>query len=430
MRCSTLALLTLLALRPVGAALPELSYNPKHAEMVQFLLAAAAASPYVSVATVGQSVRGRDIAVVTLKDPTTSPLNMVRLLALCRQHGNEPAGTVGMLQLIRDLADGRLPALQTELGRVCVQIVPMVNPDGADANTRHNANDVDLNREWNVRTQPEAKAVEYLYNLWRPEVVLDLHELHWRDEYGLNTVEAPDQGAGYPGIEQEARDLQSRILQRLQAAGFPIRSSDWDRGSNLTLCHRHYLLDHGRVSLLFESERQGFRTPLPRRALMHRIGVQTAIDYYYQRGSSGRGLPSLGPDPTAEPSRAPYPTYNPPPLQLRESRSGAGRGSLGPSIATSQPASIAILEPEFDAALSGDVTLTARVDGVTDLRYLALRVDGQGRFFTDRPTLAYQLRTGELTAGRHVLRIEAYRQNGELVQHEQVFTVTHEQPAQ
>ena len=70
-------------------------------------------------------------------DPAAPPpARTVRLLVLCRQHGDEPASTEAVLRLLRRIADGGDPTLRAGLRRVTLYVVPMVNPDGADAETR------------------------------------------------------------------------------------------------------------------------------------------------------------------------------------------------------------------------------------------------------------------------------------------------------
>ncbi len=393
------------------AELPELDYNPSSAQVLRFISAAARDSAYLTVASIGDSVRGRPIPVVIANDPAVSPLDMTRILILCRQHGNEPAGTVAMLQLIREVAQGS-PSLLAELKRVCLLIVPMVNPDGADANQRHNARDADLNRDWIYRRQPETRAVEYLFGLWNPQVVLDLHELHWRDAHGLNTVEAPEPTIAVTGGD-EARDLQALILNRLITAGFPVRVSSWDGSNNMNLCHRHYARDHGRVALLFESERQGLRTPLPRRAEMHRLGVQVVIDYYYA-GERERNWPRLAFAPVA-----------PGPV-VADAGGDNAAGSLTAKRPPATPAKVEVIGLDADAALSGEVPLRIEIGGVADLNYVAARLDGQGRYFSNQTRFQFTLHCDELAAGTHALLVTAYRRDGSVVEREYTFTVAGE----
>jgi hypothetical protein len=55
-------------------------------------------------------------------------------------------------------------------------LVPLLNPDGGDAGTRRNANDMDLNRNHVILSEPESNAIHQLFLDWMPEVTLDVHE--------------------------------------------------------------------------------------------------------------------------------------------------------------------------------------------------------------------------------------------------------------
>ncbi len=421
-----------LGLAPTGAAVPKLSYNPSHGEMLRFLVEANRETRFVTtVAAAGRSVRGRQIPVVICQDPTVDPLNMTRLLIMARQHGNEPAGTIALLELIRDLAAGQAGPLEMQLQRVCLLLVPMVNPDGADANTRRNANNIDLNRDWNSRTQPESQAMEYLHNLWTPHAVLDLHELWFNDAHGINTIEAPGGGARVPAeVAAECRRLQQYILTRLQQAGFPVRPSFWDGGNDGSLAHRHFSRDHGRMALLFESERQGFRTPLPRRAQMHRIGVQTVIDYYYSGGFGPRDSEAaLVPSPGGGEALPPPSLDGSPTPPGGANAAAAPARPLGPEPEpTPTRPQIRFITPEVTQEVHGTVMLELALSGIDDLETLSVFVDGQGRYFSNRPPFRFAWDTSDLSPGRHVVLVRARRRSGETVEREQLFSVARGRP--
>lgn len=57
-------------------------------------------------------------------------------------------------------------------------LVPMANPDGADMNQRRNANNMDLNRNHVILSEPESLALHRLFLKWMPEVTLDVHEFN------------------------------------------------------------------------------------------------------------------------------------------------------------------------------------------------------------------------------------------------------------
>ena len=65
----------------------------------------------------------------------------------------------------------------TILDNAIVVILPIQNPDGREADTRRNAYDIDMNRDWFARTQPETDAKLELYRQLPPVLDLDVHEM-------------------------------------------------------------------------------------------------------------------------------------------------------------------------------------------------------------------------------------------------------------
>ena len=108
--------------------------------------AAAASAPAVPAQsagweTIGRSAQDRPIRALRVG----SPRARVKLLVVGQVHGNEPAGraVVARLQRVR-------PPRGTALW-----LVDDANPDGSAAGMRHNANGVDLNRNFPYRWQPQ-----------------------------------------------------------------------------------------------------------------------------------------------------------------------------------------------------------------------------------------------------------------------------------
>jgi hypothetical protein len=133
----------------------------------------------VLVEEIGTTGLGRPILTVYLGDPVAAtpdtPLwsDKPTVLITGSIHGDEPVGREAALQLIRDLTVG---AHQEVLRAVNVIVVPQMNPDGAEANTRENAAGYDLNRDWVTAETPEVAAVlERLVTRFWPDVFLDVH---------------------------------------------------------------------------------------------------------------------------------------------------------------------------------------------------------------------------------------------------------------
>ena len=80
------------------------------------------------------------------------------------------------MQVLRDLAFTGNKDLVAQLKRTTVLFVPSANPDGRAANSRENANGIDINRDHLNLVTPEARAVAEVVRDWKPELVMDLHE--------------------------------------------------------------------------------------------------------------------------------------------------------------------------------------------------------------------------------------------------------------
>ena len=232
--CALLFLWLWLGLR--AAAQPDVT---PYALMAAQLKADAARSPLVRVTSLGKSAKGRrDLWLVRLASPAADPAQTIRVLVLCRQHGDEPASTEAILSLIHRVAEGGDPALRAALAHVTLYLVPMVNPDGAEANTRGNGVGADLNRDWGVFHQPETRAVADAARLLRPNLVVDAHNWDGDDEYNADCVEVPRESA--TGLGKAAHVLQGQAVRGLAACGYPVHPTAWGADSDPHLAHRWF----------------------------------------------------------------------------------------------------------------------------------------------------------------------------------------------
>ena len=153
----------------------------------------------VSLMSLGKTSGGRDIVCAAVHHPQVRFGQGKRLFIIARQHGNEVSGTEAALALLQHFATSQ-GALECDILRYLTIIaVPMANPDGAATGRRRNGNGMDLNRDWAARTQAETQAIERGVRAWRPDAVLDLHELpasSGKPEYAESFVETIGSGSG------------------------------------------------------------------------------------------------------------------------------------------------------------------------------------------------------------------------------------------
>jgi hypothetical protein len=120
----------------------------------------------VSRKVIGRSVNDLPISLLTLGK------GKVKVLMWSQMHGNESTTTRALLDFIPWFVDTPQKHLQ-EAFTLCV--ILQLNPDGAQAYTRLNANGIDLNRDAVDLTQPESKVLHDLYTLEKPDYCLNLH---------------------------------------------------------------------------------------------------------------------------------------------------------------------------------------------------------------------------------------------------------------
>ena len=118
---------------------------------------------------VGKSVLGEPIKLITIGT------GKIKILMWSQMHGNESTTTKAVLDFISFLE--KPSDLQSSILEKCtIQIIPILNPDGAKAYTRINANKIDLNRDAQERTQPESKILRKVYDEFKPDFCFNLHD--------------------------------------------------------------------------------------------------------------------------------------------------------------------------------------------------------------------------------------------------------------
>jgi len=208
----------------------------------------------MGVQSIGTSVDKRKIWMVTLVSPKAASPR--RLLCICRQHGHEPASTEAALALIHRLVYAPTGSPEAHwLDSVSISILPMANPDGAEAFLRHNAHDKDINRDWIERTQPETRA---LYaEVWKlhPDLISDQHELYPDDvRPDFTETAGPVSGAPEPVIQSCMHD--SGVIQVAMGKGADPKFAHWiDDNHPPRLAHRFGCIILGIPTILFETTR-------------------------------------------------------------------------------------------------------------------------------------------------------------------------------
>lgn len=121
---------------------------------------------WFNVTIIGKSVKGLPIYSVKVGRGNT------KILMWSQMHGNESTTTKAIFDMFNCF---EAKSLESLLDRCQLCIIPILNPDGAEAYTRHNVNDIDLNRDAQNRSQPESRALRSLFDEFKPDFCFNLH---------------------------------------------------------------------------------------------------------------------------------------------------------------------------------------------------------------------------------------------------------------
>ena len=120
------------------------------------------------VAEIGRSVNDLPIHSITFGHGSN------KILMWSQMHGNESTTTKAVFDLLKGFQTD-LELFTTILKQCTIKIIPILNPDGAKAYTRINANLVDLNRDAQDRSQPESKILRKCFDGFKPNFCFNLH---------------------------------------------------------------------------------------------------------------------------------------------------------------------------------------------------------------------------------------------------------------
>lgn len=144
---------------------------------------------FINYDIVGKSVQGRKLPVLDIYKG--SKVNKPIIVLLTRQHPPEVTGFFAFQEFLKTIVNNS--KLSNDfLEKYRVLAFPILNPDGVDlGHWRHNANGVDLNRDWSKYNQIEVKnVVNFIHKVSKRDngkilLGLDFHST-WRDVFYTN----------------------------------------------------------------------------------------------------------------------------------------------------------------------------------------------------------------------------------------------------
>ncbi len=126
-----------------------------------------------------ESLEGRPIYLARIG---TGPK---RVLLWSQMHGDEPTHTAVLLDLANYLLQKPAKPFAADILTNCIlHFIPMLNPDGAEAVKRFNAQGIDINRDARRLATPEGRALRAAVESIKPEFAFNLHNQNARTSVG------------------------------------------------------------------------------------------------------------------------------------------------------------------------------------------------------------------------------------------------------
>ena len=205
----------------------------------------------LEVRVAGRSHEGRGILLVRAAladDRRASAPERLRALVIANIHAGEVEGKEAVQELLREVANGE----HTDLLEHCeLWCVPIYNVDGNEAikvgnrrgqngpdavGQRHNAQNLDLNRDFVKADAAETRVLLKLFQEVDPHLFLDLHTTNG-SRHGYHLTYAPSLSPNVDrDVDRLARDLLERARTALHEQGFEVfdygnfETRDWDGG--------------------------------------------------------------------------------------------------------------------------------------------------------------------------------------------------------
>jgi hypothetical protein len=230
----------------------ETKLNGKYIHLEKILPLLKTYENVFEISIIGKSVQQRNIFQVKIGTGKT------KILLWSQMHGNEPTTTKGLFDFFKFLAVDSLLAKQIKNNYTLI-CIPMLNPDGAFAYTRENANGIDLNRDAFNATQPEMKVLRAIYDDFKPNFCFNMHDqrtIFGTDGYNLPATisflaPAFNEKREYNDIRLKAITVINKVFDELNYF-LPNQIGRFDDSYNIN-CTGDYFTTQNTPTILFEA---------------------------------------------------------------------------------------------------------------------------------------------------------------------------------
>ena len=290
-----------------------------HAEVVEFLQRAAAASPLVHYTTYGYTTEGRALPLAVVGDVADASPASVRATGKTvvylqgNIHAGEVCGKEALQMLLRDLLAGRHGQWRESM---VLLVAPIYNADGNERVTltnrgrqygpiggmgqRPNAQGYDLNRDHMKLESSEARSVARLFNEYDPHVAVDLHttngtqhayHLTYSPPLHPNTPAAIDtflRDGLFPHVTNEVRDKHGwEYYYYGNASARGGGEGGWYTFDHRPRFNNNYIGLRNRIAIL--SEAYSYAS-FEERVLATLYFVEEILDYVHEQGDEVRRI--------------------------------------------------------------------------------------------------------------------------------------------
>jgi len=201
----------------------------KQSEMLEWI-GNLGCSNLIECEKIGNSAEGRAIYLYSFGNGTTN------ILIWSQMHGDESTATMALLDIFSFFSKNHGHTVTKNIEKkLRLLIIPMLNPDGAEYFTRHNAQLIDINRDALALITPEGKILKETRERFRPAYAFNLHDQATGYTVGL-TKRLTAIALAAPPFDEEKTDNITRIKAKKVANVFaqimhqfiPDHIAKWD----------------------------------------------------------------------------------------------------------------------------------------------------------------------------------------------------------
>ncbi len=199
---------------------------------------------------IGHSEQNRPIYSIKIGTGKT------KILIWSQMHGNESTCTKALFDVFNVLTTA---PFDTVLQECSLFIIPLLNPDGAVAYTRLNANQVDINRDAVDLSQAESKVLRKVFDAYKPDYGFNMHDQ--RTLFNVGQSDKPATVSFLSPAQDQALTLTPNRLRAMSVIHqmntllqkyIPGQVGRFDDAFNIN-CVGDYFQNQGTSTILFEA---------------------------------------------------------------------------------------------------------------------------------------------------------------------------------